>query len=215
MRVAIVFVFMLIVSAIIPLQRAEAEKICIRATIKSGKVIQSVRTVLSNAKCPRGFAQVVDTAVLKGPQGDVGPTGPTGPTGATGAAGAPGEFAATVPSAITLTGTFGTYGLNDGSYYVSTHSFAAALSAAPTANLRPVGSNPNVSCPGTVAAPAAAPGHLCLYEGIGSNRTGANIFNPLTSAAGASKFGFGYAFVASNVGGPFAISHGSWAVTAP
>ena len=144
--------------------QAYAEKVCLKSVLKSGKILQSVRKVASSKNCAKGYSQILNTELL------IGPSGPTGMTGATGTAGADGGFTSVLPSGITITGTFGEYKTTNTDYHVSTYSFITALSAAPTANFRSVGSVPNAACPGTASSPTAAAGNLCLYESIGSNR---------------------------------------------
>ena len=93
-------------------------------------------------------------------------------------------------------------------------SFQFPLATAPTANFLAAGSGPTASCPGTVAAPTAAPGHLCVYERVALNQgLPALVIDPSTGAGAAATFGFAINTAAS-VAGPV-ISSGSWAVTAP
>ena len=201
-----------------------AEKICLRTTLRAGKISQTVKTIASSAKCAKGYSQIVDTALLTGAtgaqgiagaQGPAGIQGPAGTQGATGAAGAAGTFTSILPSGQTLTGAFGTSTLSDGGeYYGTTQSFGVALSAVPTSHLLLMGSPATANCPGSAAAPSAAPGHLCVYEGYALKRQNPNIFTPVTGVGGASKFGFGYSFQ-STAGLGFSASFGTWAVTAP
>jgi hypothetical protein len=68
-----------------------------------------------------------------------------------------------------------------------------------------------------VAAPEAAPGHFCLYEGFSLNIQDVSLLDPQTGArpiAGAgSRFGVIVAVRPWSAG--LTISTGSWAVTAP
>jgi hypothetical protein len=74
---------------------------------------------------------------------------------------------------------------------------------------------PPPHCPGTVAAPAAESGHLCIYSGkeTGSTSTNAFITNgpaDLVGATGASTTGAIIGFLISATG---ASAGGTWAVT--
>jgi hypothetical protein len=96
--------------------------------------------------------------------------------------------------------------------------FAFSLSAAPTPHFVPVGGTPPSQCPGNVTTPAAAPGHLCVYEGGQTANSPATIVDPSTAAAtpGASRWGFAVTVTASGTSGTFDFdSRGTWAVTAP
>lgn len=71
-----------------------ADKVCLKATVKGGKVSFTKKSVVSGA-CAKGFTEIVDTATLRGPTGAAGAAGATGAignTGATGAAGSDGQI---------------------------------------------------------------------------------------------------------------------------
>ena len=153
----------------------------------------------------------------RGPRGYRGRRGATGPTGPQGPAG---PLPESLPGGRTIRGTYvvsGTAGA-PGAELETGDSFAFALAAAPAPHFVADGTSAPAECPGTAAAPAAAPGHLCVYEaartGIASSVT---IFDPtLPRDAGAGKagrFGFGLRVVA-DAAGPLR-STGGWAVTAP
>jgi hypothetical protein len=111
---------------------AYADKVCSRITLRRNRAVQAIKTVASSVKCPRGYTQVVDTALLTGPAGTTGaqgttgaaglsgstggtgPTGATGVTGATGITGATGADGATGPTGATgvdgITGPTGATG---------------------------------------------------------------------------------------------------------
>lgn len=63
-------------------------------------------------------------------------------------------------------GSFGYGAPSDGpgDYFVGDLSFGVTLAAAPAAHYIRVGAPPPAECPGTVAAPRAAAGHLCVFE---------------------------------------------------
>jgi hypothetical protein len=77
-------------------------------------------------------------------------------------------------------------------------------------DVRPPGSSPTASCPGSASDPQAAPGHLCVYEGVSTNvfsvcvGGGANC--GLTDRSGA------IVHVTAAAPGPV-VSTGTWAVT--
>jgi len=72
---------------------AQADTVCLKSTIKDGKVKNSVRSVVEGKRCPRGFIPLVNATKfvqssgvqgLQGPQGATGPQGPQGPQGPAG-----------------------------------------------------------------------------------------------------------------------------------
>lgn len=146
-----------------------------------------------------------------------GATGPTGPAGATGPGG---PLLTVLPSGKTETGAFDAEGTATtvGDLASASISFPVPLASAPTPTL--VSSGTSASCPGSVAAPAAAPGQLCVYVGgelnvaIVGGVFDANTDDPITGdAASASAYGAGL-FVNSAAAGNFYLM-GTWAVTAP
>ena len=76
---------------------AFADKVCLK--IKNGKSLART-TVSSSSPCPRGYLEVVDSALLTGPTGSTGAQGPIGLQGTGGAQGAAG------PSGGTITGQY-------------------------------------------------------------------------------------------------------------
>ena len=100
---------------------AFADKVCLK--IKNGKSLART-TVSSSSPCPRGYLEVVDSALLTGPtgptgaqgpiglqgtggaQGAAGPTGPTGDQGPIGLQGTEGAQGAAGPSGGTITGQY-------------------------------------------------------------------------------------------------------------
>ena len=76
------------------------------------------------------------------------------------------------------------------------------------------GGLPISECPGTVNAPTALAGNLCVYEGSSGNASEVLIGDPVSGRSpGTSRFGA----TLSAVGGfdsNFSVT-GSWAVTAP
>jgi len=171
-----------------------------------------------------------------GPTGEPGPAGPAGPSGPQGGAGAPGpqgppgaqgpqgprgpevDLSGTLPSGETLRGVYraaaGQTAAPSGTLAADTFSFAMPLTFDPAAHLVLAGAQPPSECPGAAAAPAAAPGNLCVYEAVAVNATGQAIVDPSTNIVGeSSRYGATVQAV-SNAPGYF-VSTGTWAVTAP
>lgn len=88
--------------------------------------------------------------------------------------------------------------------------FGVTLSAAPTTHYLIDDAAPTADCPGTAAAPDAAPGHLCLYEEQDINVGSRIIFNAATGGSGASVFGASMYVESAAAGDVFV--YGSWAV---
>lgn len=90
--------------------------------------------------------------------------------------------------------------------------FGYSLPSAPVPHYLIAGSGPTTECPGTVAAPEALPGHLCVYEQLRNSIAAPGIFNASGNPGTASAFGF----VVSTTGaaGGNGLAYGSWAVTA-
>ena len=107
----------------------------------------------------------------------------------------------------------GSYGLqvapNTGALAVSV-SFGVTLSAAPTVHYITEGSPVPAGCTGTVAAPGANPGHMCIFESGASNVSGQSTVSGGLSGV-ADPFGlfiFGTQTNAANV----SWFRGTWAV---
>jgi hypothetical protein len=92
-------------------------------------------------------------------------------------------------------------------------SFGASLPAAPAVSFIPQGGAATADCPGSAANPKAAPGHLCVYEGVGMNVKNQLVIRPSANTSGADPFGAGVQVVSKSMGG--VLSQGTWAVTAP
>ncbi len=101
-----------------------------------------------------------------GPKGDPGPKGDVGAQGTPGEQGPAGPLLVTLPSGATQRGFFGggAAGTSD-TVVESPLSFPVPLASDVTAHVIPVGGPPTTECAGSVSAPSAAPGHLCLYLG--------------------------------------------------
>ena len=183
------------------------------------------KDVKDESLTPRDF-----NGSVQGQRGDTGPQGPKGVPGVAGAKGqdgadgADGEdftLATRLPSGQTETGIYSAWGGGELNYVEDSVNFRIPLSAAiPAANVHyddDGGADPHASCPGTALAPAADPGHLCLYESNRGNVTYESIFRPDTGEDGAAALGFSIYFTAGagESGDASAWSYGTWAVTAP
>src|SRR5262249_50941084 len=102
---------------------------------------------------------------------DFGAQGPKGDKGD------PGPFVGTLPSGQTLRGAFFmNLPASSGGQEVGTSvSFGFQLASEPTVHFVTQGTTPPAECPGTSAAPAAVPGHFCMFENSASNATGQGI----------------------------------------
>jgi hypothetical protein len=132
------------------------------------------------------------------------------PAGAPGPQGAEGPRGVTVPSGRTEDGVFSAreFANHSGDATSTPISFPIPLSAAPTDTIFA----PDPSCTGSVSAPTASPGTLCIYPGQTVNASEFTT-DDQGNNGGASSEGAGFQVVADNVGDT--IAQGSWAVTAP
>jgi hypothetical protein len=93
-------------------------------------------------------------------------------------------------------------------------SFGFELASAPQEHFIAAGGAATPQCPGSAVNPQAAPGHLCVYESVSSNRGSVVIFTGTTGAVNqASKWGAGVWLIPAAAGNAY--SYGTWAVTAP
>jgi hypothetical protein len=90
-------------------------------------------------------------------------------------------------------------------------SFATPLATAPTPNL--VASGSTSACPGSLTAPSATPGNLCIYEGSQGDVAEINVYNPVNDQAGTSS-PYGAGVVVNSGGAGNMYIGGTWAVTA-
>ena len=172
--------------------------------------------VLRDAAC-RARETALDTAALglvgsRGEKGDKGDPGDKGDTGA------PGPFPTTnLPSGATLRGAFQVAGTDTPAVAgaaASAISFVFPLAETPEPHLVPEGGPAVAECPGSVSAPEALPGHVCVYVGNAANASSISILDPVTGIGpGASRFG-----ITISATGSFDSNYflsGTWAVTAP
>jgi hypothetical protein len=166
---------------------------------------------LTSADVTNGRLLAEDFAAGQLPRGEKGDQGERGAEGLPGA-----SFDTGLPSGKTLRGVYELtdFAANGNQYTGEAVTYAAALPANPVIHEIPSGSTPPAECPGTVANPQAARGHLCVYESTNftANREALDAFiDPLNTAEG--KFGF-HLFVGAVNDGAYS-SLGTWAVTAP
>ncbi len=150
-----------------------------------------------------------------GPQGPPGPKGDPGVKGDRGETGPPGPFPGVLPSGATLRGAYALFGNADGpsDFAGGSISFGFVLASAPMAHFIALSGTAGPDCPGTASAPAAKPGHLCVYEGQNINTAGLAIGDLLSGSSSIRPFGASIVARSSGIG--TFLTRGSWAVTAP
>jgi hypothetical protein len=150
----------------------------------------------------------------RGLQGLQGPQGGPGSPGAPGAQGPAGPFPGTLPAGNTIRGE---YTVRDtaaagGEEIQVPISFGFTLAAPPATHYINAGTPPPPQCPGTVTAPQALPGHLCIYEADILNSTTRGEFDSTDGLENhASTFGAAV-FADSAAAGAYRV-RGTWAVT--
>lgn len=125
-------------------------------------------------------------------------------------------FSDTLPSGKTLRGTFFmTVDATSGGQEIGTSiSFGLQLPSEPTVNFMPASTPPTAACPGTPAAPAAQPGHLCIFEASAINLSGQGLCDP-GSCDGSPSNRYGILLYAFSAAASTVQWAGTWAVTAP
>lgn len=96
-------------------------------------------------------------------------------------------------------------------YLTSDINFGVTLAVAPTVHYIQAGDPVPAGCSGTVAAPNAAPGHLCVFESGSSNVSGEYLFDPAGLSSGSSTFGASILGTQTSSAGT-SWWRGSWAV---
>jgi hypothetical protein len=133
--------------------------------LRKGACRRSERTVRWSVRGRRGLPGA------PGVQGVAGPKGDAGAAGAAGAAGPPGPYPDTMPSGRSAKGVYTISGATGTPSSTDAISFPFPLAAAPAGHFIRSDESPPAECPGTKSAPAASPGHLCIYEAFASNRS--------------------------------------------
>jgi hypothetical protein len=143
---------------------------------------------------------------LTGAAGPTGPAGASGAQGPKGDRGEPGPFLERLPSGKTETGIWGFAGRR-ANYFPGTQvSFTFPLASDPIVTIRPTGSSPTPECPGSAQAPAAARGHLCIYEETST---------PIDTINAGPGYRAGFIYLIHAAEDTETEVYGSWAVTAP
>ncbi len=88
--------------------------------------------------------------------------------------------------------------------------FGYTLPVAPTVHYIPAGALPPAGCSGTVEAPDASPGHLCVFERLDDNASSQAIYNATVPLELSSRMGALLNATATAAGDVFV--YGSWAV---
>lgn len=158
----------------------------------------------------RSLAGERGPAGVNGAAGAPGATGPTGPTGLQGTTGVTGAVGGTLPSGATLRGVYEA----DSSItprHQTVVSFGYLLSARLPEEVVIKGASATANCPGSVADPQAAPGHLCVYTSLGTTVGSDVIAYDIETTLGGETGHTGMVMYTSNG----AFSQGTWALTAP
>jgi hypothetical protein len=159
---------------------------------------------------PRGPKGKQGPQGLAGPQGPTGPQGATGPQGPKGDTGSPWTAGGFLPSGVSLAGTWiagaGSEVIPGKGFGAASISFGLPLQAPPAVVIvkkDQEGIEHATECPGSVFAPKAAKGTLCLY----------------TAADGGLEFQSAvpapFGAIVNYMGTPGTGNGGTWAVTAP
>jgi hypothetical protein len=173
-------------------------------------------------KCKRGERKLswnnVGPAGKKGRDGLSGKDGTNGTNGAEGETGAPGGFFGVLPSGKMMTGTYASQGAVAHRQYRTAVSFLLSLPVAPTGeqiHYIKVHEPVPPGCGGTVEAPIALPGNLCIFEGVSvgndANRGEVNPIDDTAPNVSMPVFGFGVYTTCEVLA---CINEGTWAVTA-
>jgi hypothetical protein len=141
------------------------------------------------------------------------PGGQRGVQGVKGDTGAPGPLVDTLPSGRTLRGGFslGAKAAATGDIAVGNIVFAFPLATSPAVTVIKPGQDPPQQCPGTLDAPEATPGNLCIYVRFLSNGTDIARYG----FGGLTTFRFGASLYLNASAPGSEEAAGTWAVTAP
>ena len=100
------------------------------------------------------------------------------------------------------------------SHASSSISFGWRLASPPMGHVIRQGDTPPADCPGSLALPAALPGHLCFYEGPNANTGNFGFGDPVTNVGNAANR-YGARLNLFSAGAGLFHTSGTWAVTAP
>lgn len=121
-------------------------------------------------------------------------------------------FTDTLPPGKTETGAWGA-SVGAGEFTPAPISFAIPLAEEVDAEVRALNATPNANCPGTAAAPDAAPGWLCVY--LGDLSGGTIVAEEVVSGGGAQGKASASGGRINLEGSPGQYASGTFAVTAP
>jgi hypothetical protein len=185
----------------------------------------SVRRDLRGPRGPRG------PQGAPGARGATGATGASGATGATGATGVAGTsvFAGSIPSGTTVMGAWGGRYIAPQTAFNNSYLISYSLPVKAPAPLSDAQVNtasnaaagdPDATCTGSVDAPTAPAGKVCIYIGSVNNAivTGFSLVNPGSGTTQpADDYGFIVRIIDNGTVGPTATTsaEGTWAYTAP
>ncbi len=161
-------------------------------------------------KRPAGANGATGTPGSTGPAGLPGAPGLPGTPGLPGPPGVTGAVGGLLPSGATLRGVY------EADSSVSPHhqtvvSFGYLLSEPLPEEVVIKGTPATAHCPGSVANPQAAPGHLCVYTSLGTT-VGSNVIAYDVETAFGGETGHTGMIIYTSNG---AFSQGTWALTAP
>ena len=221
--------------AIIPALLLVLVSVVLGATVFREQVAEAAATLLPADSV--GTKQVINHSLLKvdfkagqlprglrglrGPQGAQGAQGVQGIQGTQGAQGQPGQQGiqgppgpfpdGNLPAGKTLRGDFAASGSGTGMPALDSISFGFRFATAPTPHVILAGDTPPSQCPGTVSAPEAQSGNLCIYESDFLNRASLTCFDHALNSGAADRTGAILRVLASANSG--FESHGTWAAT--
>ena len=129
------------------------------------------------------------------------------------------QYGTTAPGLTTQYGAFAVEGqaAGVGAFGAAQVSFPVPINASLTPIVVKVGEATPTHCSGSVTAPGADAGYLCIFAGyalnISTTAPSYAVYNPATGSTGASHYGASIQ-VKSNAAGSYVLS-GTWAATAP
>ena len=123
------------------------------------------------------------------------------------------DFKRAIRPGRTMTGLYAIRGINEFEQY-HVESFGFRIPAPALGHWIAAGQPSTPECPGTIAEPDAAAGHLCVYERFASNVGGRFFLDPRNFTVRSTSFEDGFGLVISNTtSGTSYVSTGSWALT--
>lgn len=147
----------------------------------------------------------------QGPTGKEGSPGKNGETGKEGKQGEPGPLLTTLPSGKTETGTFSAANTDVSglayAFVIAQISYPIPLASEPKVEVIQTGKASTSNCAGTVVAPSASPGWLCVYV-----QEAFNTGEVTVESVGSPNHGMA-PYAALNTPGDTGQIWGSWAVT--